>query len=38
MEAGKIAEFLPVLAVERKVSSSTQNQALNALFSFIKKC
>jgi len=32
-----VAEFLTHLSVERKVSASTQNQALNALVFFIKK-
>ncbi len=33
----EIAEFLTYLAVERKVSASTQNQALNALVFLHKK-
>jgi hypothetical protein len=32
-----IADFLTNLAVERKVSASTQNQALNALVFLYKK-
>jgi site-specific recombinase XerD len=32
--AGKVRAFLGHLAVDRKVSASTQNQALNALVSF----
>ena len=31
MGGNEIAEFLTYLAVDRKVSSATQNQALNAL-------
>ncbi len=37
MGAKEIAEFLTYLAVERKVSASTQNQALNALVFLHKK-
>ncbi len=37
MGGKKIAEFLTYLAVERKVSASTQNQALNALVFLHKK-
>ncbi len=33
----EIADFLTILAVERKVSASTQNQALNALVFLYKK-
>jgi hypothetical protein len=33
----EIAEFLTYLAVHRKVSVSTQNQALNALVFLFKK-
>ena len=33
----EIADFLTNLAVERKVSASTQNQALNALIFLYKK-
>ncbi len=37
MGGKEIAEFLSYLAVERKVSASTQNQALNALVFLYKK-
>ena len=37
MSGNEISEFLTYLAVERKVSSSTQNQALNALVFMYKK-
>jgi integron integrase len=37
MGGKKIAEFLTYLAVDRKVSASTQNQALNALVFLYKK-
>ncbi len=37
MGTGEIAEFLTYLAVEKSVSSSTQNQALNALVFVYKK-
>jgi len=37
MGGNEIAEFLTYLAVERKVSTSTQNQALNALVFLYKK-
>ncbi|GAH18084.1 unnamed protein product, partial [marine sediment metagenome] len=37
MGGKEIAEFLTYLAVERKVSASTQNQALNALVFLHKK-
>jgi len=37
MGGKEIAEFLTYLAVERKVSASTQNQALNALVFCTKK-
>ncbi|MFC2118924.1 site-specific integrase [Bacteroidota bacterium] len=37
MGGKEIAEFLTYLAVERKVSASTQNQALNALVFLCKK-
>lgn len=37
MGAKEVAEFLSYLAVERKVSASTQNQALNALAFLYKK-
>jgi len=37
MAAKEVAEFLSYLAVERKVSASTQNQALNALAFLYKK-
>ena len=37
MGGKEIADFLTNLAVERKVSASTQNQALNALVFFIQK-
>jgi hypothetical protein len=37
MGGKEIAEFLTNLAVERKVSASTQNQALNALVFLYKR-
>ena len=37
MGGKEIAEFLTYLAVDRKVSASTQNQALNALVFLYKK-
>jgi len=37
MGVKEIAEFLTYLAVDRKVSASTQNQALNALVFLYKK-
>ena len=37
MDGKEIAEFLAYRAVERKVSASTQNQALNALVFMYKK-
>ena len=37
MGVNEIAEFLTYLAVDRKVSASTQNQALNALVFLYKK-
>jgi len=37
MGGKEIADFLTNLAVERKVSASTQNQALNALVFCIKR-
>jgi integrase len=37
MSGKEIAEFLTYLAVDRKVSASTQNQALNALVFLYKK-
>ena len=37
LDGKEIAEFLTYLAVERKVSVSTQNQALNALVFMYKK-
>ena len=37
MGGNEIVEFLTYLAVERKVSASTQNQALNVLVSLHKK-
>jgi len=37
MDGREVADFLTYLAVERKVSASTQNQALNALVFLYKK-
>lgn len=37
MNGNQVAEFLTYLAVDRKVSASTQNQALNALVFLYKK-
>ena len=37
MGGKEVADFLTHLAVERKVSASTQNQALNALVFLFKK-
>lgn len=37
MDGKEIAAFLTYLAVDRKVSASTQNQALNALVFYIKR-
>ena len=37
LEAGKVGDFLEMLAVQGKVSASTQNQALNALVFFFRE-